>query len=195
MKKTMRVATALFALVMIVGCFAACGTTTPVATNAPAVSTTAGTEASTPFVAPPDQIGLVISADTQLVTWQPYETKEDTIDFKNVNLKSLGTAGEMSLVYMENEVTYYSLVTGTLEKATIEDVVVGSVVGVTTLEQGVMEVYILSVPTVESEVEADPLEATEVTIPAETTAATVADEDLTPDDSEVPEETNEGDGI
>ena len=80
MKTVFRAVSSLLALMMIIATFAACGTTAPTATNAPATqATTSGTEASVPFIAPPDQIGLVISADIQLITWQPYETKEDTI--------------------------------------------------------------------------------------------------------------------
>lgn len=147
MKTTLRIVSALFLLVMIVSTFTACGNSAP-ATTVPTTAepTTAATEASVPFVAPPDQIGLVTSADNQLVTWQPYETKEDTIDFKSVDVKTLGQPGEMALAYLEREVTFYSLVGGKLEKVSVESVVSGSVIGITTLEEGVMEVYILSVP-------------------------------------------------
>ena len=191
MKSTLRVISALFVLVMMVSTFAACGNSTPAATTAPAApeTTTSATEASVPFVAPPDEIGLVISADSQLITWQPYETKEDTIDFKSVDVKALGEAGEMTLLYLEREVTYYSLVGGKLEKTTVEAAVPGSVVGVTTLEEGVMEVYILSVPAEEDETEnEDPLgEFEEVTMPTESTSNDPgADED-----SEQPEEPTE----
>ena len=147
MKTVFRAVSSLLALMMIIATFAACGTTAPTATNAPATqATTSGTEASVPFIAPPDQIGLVISADIQLITWQPYETKEDTIDFKAVDVKALGDAGEMSLAYLEREVTFYSLADGKLEKISVEAITPGSVVGITTLEEGVMEVYVLYTP-------------------------------------------------
>lgn len=179
MKNTLRMMSVLFALVLCVGVMAACGNTTAQPTAAPttAAPTTEGTEPSVPFVAPPDAIGLVVSADLQLVTWQAYTTTEDTIDFKSVDVKALGTPAEMSLVYMESEVSYYSLVGGKLEQAQVTDVVPGSVIGITTLEEGVMEVYILSVPVEEEIDEEDPLEdLTEETLPAESTAP--ADDDV-----------------
>ena len=173
MKTCLRIVSALFVLVMIVSTFAACGNSAPATTDPVATQpTTSATDASVPFVAPPDQIGLVISADDQLVTWQPYETKEDTIDFKSVDVKTLGDAGEMALVYMESEVTYYSLVGGKLEKVTVEAAVTGAVIGITTLEENVMEVYILSVPvenTGDDEYQ-DVEEFEEVEIPATTEA-------------------------
>ena len=148
MKNSLRIMSVLLALVLCAGALAACGgnEAQPTAAPATAAPTTEGTEASTPFIAPPDQIGLVISADSQLITWQPYETKEDTIDFKAVDVKTLGDAGEMTLAYLEREVTFYSLVDGKLEKTAVETIIPGSVVGITTLEEGVMEVYVLSVP-------------------------------------------------
>jgi len=196
MKTTLRTVSALFALVMVIGVLAACGNNVPAVTTGPAVpATTGATEGSVPFVAPPDQVGLVISADTQLVTWQAYETKEDTIDFKSVNVKSLGNPGEMTLVYMEDEVTYYSLVTGELVKTTIDDIVPGAVIGITTLEEGVMEVYILSVPVEETEDEDDTVEEfVDVTIPSETAFS----EPSVPDDFEESEDAEgdiEGDNI
>jgi len=57
----------------------------------------------------------------------------------------------MDLFYLENEVTYYILVDGKLEKTTIEAVVKDAIIGITTLEEGVQEVYILSVPAEEEE--------------------------------------------
>ena len=95
----------------------------------------------------------------------------------------------MTLLYLEREVTYYSLVDGKLEKTTVEAAVPGSVVGVTTLEEGVMEVYILSVPAEEDETETeDPLiEFEEVTMPTESSS----DDSGADEDSEQPEEPTE----
>lgn len=182
MKNTLRIMSVLFALALCVGALAACGGNEAQPTAAPTAAqpTTEATEASTPFIAPPDQIGLVVSADSQLVTWNPYKTTEDTIDFKGVNVKSLGEAGEMALVYMESEVTYYSLANGKLEKVTVEDVIPGCVIGITTLEEGVMEVYIISVPVDEEEsFDEDPLEDfADEAIPTEATGTTEPDEDV-----------------
>jgi hypothetical protein len=155
MKTTLRVLSVLFMMVISVSAFAACGgTTAQPTTPAPTAGTQAtveATEASVPFVAPPDQIGLVVSADTQLVTWHPYATTEDSLDFKSIKVKDLGKEGEMTLFYMEAEVTYYSLVGGKLEKVDVSAIVPGSVIGITTLEEGVQEVYILSVPAEEDD--------------------------------------------
>ena len=189
MKNSVRVLCAILAMILCVGLLGACGaeetkTTTP-ATAAPTETPTEGSE---PFVAPPDAMGLVISADNQIITWQAYPTEEDTIDFKSVDVKKLGKAEDMSLYYMEREVTYYSIVTGTLEKVTVDDVVPGSIVGVTTLEEGVQEVYILYLPSDNADEEAeDPLEYVEETIPVETTAPV---EDTPEEDSQEPTEEN-----
>lgn len=174
MKNFVRVLSSLLAMILCVGLLGACGaeesTPTKATTqNTPTEVTTEGTE---PFVAPPDALGLVVSADNQIITWNEYPTDEETIDFKSVDVKKLGKTEDMSICYMEAEVTYYSLVGGKLEKVTLEDVVPGSIVGVTTLEEGVQEVYILYVPVENDNTDEtdDPLEYVEETIPVETTA-------------------------
>lgn len=184
MKNFVRVLSSLLAMILCIGLLGACGaeesTPTKAATqNAPTEVITDGTE---PFVAPPDAIGLVVSADNQIITWKEYPTDEETIDFKSVDVKKLGKTEDMSIYYMESEVTYYSVAGGKLEKVTLDDVVPGSIVGVTTLEEGVQEVYILYVPAENDGADEteDPLEYVEETVPTETTAPiedTPADEE------------------
>jgi hypothetical protein len=179
MKNILRICSALFAIVLCMSLLAACGETAQPTEAAP---TTVAPETSAPFVAPPDQIGEVISADAQLFTWKPFDTKEDVIDFKSVNIKELGETGEMTLVYMEQDLSFYSLVGGKLEAATIYDVVPGAIVGITTLEEGVQEVYILSVPSEDVDDEEDILEdVPDEVVPSETQFS----EPSVPDDSEM----------
>jgi len=152
MKNTLRIMSALFAFVLCLGLLAACGSGTgadkgtTAANNNDAVppTETAGTE---PFVAPPDQVGKIIAADSTLITWNTYAPSDETIDFMSVDVKTLGDASaEATLCYLEGDVTCYLISEGKLVDATIDDVVPGSVVGVTTLEEGVQELYILYVP-------------------------------------------------
>lgn len=183
MKNAFRFLAAFLSLILCVVFFAACGgqtgsnttTNAPATDPAPDAGTTAGTE---PFVAPPDAIGLVVSADAALITWYTYESDKETIDFMGVDVKALGDASsDMSLYYLESDVDYYLIKNSKLVDATVDDVLPGSVVGVTTLEEGVQEVYIISQPAeeVEEPVEDDVVEEVADDIPTDTTAETAAD--------------------
>ena len=157
MKNSIRVLSVLFALALCFGLFAACDVMPSFNSNENrfADDNGAGNNAvvreSVPYVIPADQVGVVIAADAQLITWSPYVTEGESIDFKGLKINDLGLPGEMALFYLEREVTYYILEDGKFEKTTAEAVVKDAVVGVTTLEQGVQEVYILSVPAEEEE--------------------------------------------
>lgn len=152
--KNIRILSILMAVMLCVSLLAACGeqggsdnkNVSPNTTEAPAPTddATTGTE---PFVAPPDALGLVVSADSELITWYTYKTDKDVIDFMGVDVKALDDpAEEMSLYYLEGAVTYYLIADGKLVDATADDAVEGSIVGVTTLEEGVQEVYIVYQP-------------------------------------------------
>ena len=194
MKNMFRIVSALIAVFLCVGLFAACGTGTGANNDQtigttegnPAPETTVNNEGETePFVAPPDAVGLVVSAENELITWYVYETKEETIDFMGLNVKALGdAASEMSLCYLEEDVSFYMIVDGKIVEAIIEDIWVGSVVGVTTLEKGVQEVYIISRPADDSDeyVEDEVFEEVVDEIVPETTV---------PEDDDAPEEETE----
>ena len=185
MNTTIRMFAMLIAVMLCFG-LVACGgnsdtkaTDSNVATDPVPTTEPAGTE---PFVAPPDALGKIVSADDTLITWNAYATEEDTIDFLGVDTKKLGDpAAEMSLYYLEEDVTFYTISKGKLVEAAAEDMVAGSIVGVTTLEEGVQEVYIVYVPVEDdgSDDYEDVLEEIIEETVAETTAAT---EDVTPDD-------------
>lgn len=185
MNNLFRILSALIAVFLCLGLFAACdmgagsgnGDETLGGTEGdPVPETTVGIEDETQvFVIPPDAVGLIVSADNELITWYAYETKEDTIDFMGLNVKALGdAAAEMSLCYLEEDVSFYMIVDGKIVAAYIEDIWPGSVVGVTTLEEGVQEVYIISRPddgsgeTIEDETIEDVVDEVEATtVPAD----------------------------
>lgn len=186
MKNTLRILSLVAVMVLCFGLLAACGnsgdaqpTQTNPVTDPSGTTAPAGTE---PFVAPADQVGKVVAADSTLITWNTYKTDDDTIDFMGVNVKELGDAAEeMTLFYLEADVTYYKISEGKLVEAAVEDVVAGSVIGITTLEEGVQEVYIISVPVVDEG--SDEYEDTLEEIIEETTpATTAATEPATPDE-------------
>lgn len=194
MNNLFRVLSALIAVFVCVGLFVACGTLTDRDDEKETLGCTEGDPApetnlnngdeTTPFVAPPDAVGVIISADDELLTWYLYETKEETIDFMDLDLKSLGdAASEMSLYYLEDDVSFFLIEDGKIVEAYIEDVWAGSVVGVTTLEDGVQEVYIISRPgdeddeIVVEEIVDDFIDETEPTI--------------VPEDDETPEQDTE----
>ena len=158
MKIYLRVLCVVFVFVVCFGLLAACDTMPSFNSNENrfeddnnAGKNNYAVKESVPYVIPDDKVGVVVAADEQLITWTPYETEEKNIDFKGLIIADLGLPGEMDLFYLENEVTYYILVDGKLEKTTIEAVVKDAVIGITTLEEGVQEVYILSVPVEEEE--------------------------------------------
>lgn len=157
MKNYIRILSVVFVMVLCIGLMAACGNTAENENKTTTAATEAGAdeivdvEAAEPFVAPADQVGKVISADGSLITWYPYEVEGETIDFKGLKLDKLEES-EMGLLYLEREVTYYLLVDGKMEKTTADVIEKDCVIGVTTLEEGVQEVYILSVPVEEEEV-------------------------------------------
>ena len=205
MNNTLRILSLAIAAIMCFGLLSACGGTTAEPTQKPAeMQTTAATstDETEPFVAPPDSLGKVVSADSTLITWNTYETSEETIDFMGVNVKELGKASaEMSLFYLEAEVSYYKVAEGKLNAATIDDVLPGCIVGVTTLEQGVQEVYIVYTPAVDdgSNEYEDAVEEL-IDEPVATTVAPT--EDVVPDDgstatepSEEPTENTSGEDI
>lgn len=187
MKNTLRILSLAFAIVLCVGLMAACGGNgetkpTDEAKGTETVGTTApvGTE---PFVAPADSIGKIVAADSTLITWNTYATDDETIDFMGVNIKALGDPSEeMTLFYLEADVTYYMISEGKLVDATIEDVVPGSVIGITTLEEGVQEVYIVYVP-VEDDGSDDYEDVIEEVVEATVADTTAATEEATPEES------------
>lgn len=153
MKNHIRVLSAVIAFVLCFALLAACDTMPSFNSNENrfaddngANKNNSAVKESVPYVVPADQVGVVVAADAQLITWNPYVTEEDSIDFKNLKISDLGLPGEMALFYLEREVTYYILEDGKMEKTTADALVKDAVVGVTTLEEGVQEVYILSVP-------------------------------------------------
>ena len=139
--------------------------TAPVVTNP--VDTTAATET---FVPPADALGQVVSVSDDIITWYAFSTDQDTIDFLSVDVKKLDDASEeMSLFYLEENVSYYSVVNGKLIDAEANDAVKGAIVGITTLEEGVQEVYIIATPIVEEDTTEEEVEpATEEIVEDET---------------------------
>ena len=195
MKNTLKVLSLAMAMLLCIGALVACGANeaepTQKATETQPVVTTIPTETE-PFVAPPDAIGKVVSVDNSLITWNVYNTSEDTIDFMGVKIKELGKpAEEMTLYYIEGDVTFYLVADGKLSPATYEDAVAGSIIGVTTLEEGVLEVYILYVP-VEDDGSGEYIDSVEEpaedTIPATTAAP---EEEATPDEGIATDATEE----
>ena len=194
MSNMFRISSALIAVCLCVGLLAACGMpaanggkeTLGTTEGDPVPDTTVGTQDETkPFVAPPDAVGLVVSADDELITWYVYETKEETIDFMGLDVTALGdAASEMSLCYLEEDVSFYIIVDGKIVEAYVEDIWAGSIVGVTTLEDGVQEVYIISRP------DDDSGEYVDEEIFKEVVDETVAPTTV-PEDDEVPEQDNE----
>lgn len=122
------------------------------------VDTTAATEA---FVPPADAIGQVVSVSDDIITWYAFPTDQDTIDFLSVDVEKLDDASEeMSLFYLEENVSYYKIVNGKLIDADAYEAVKDSIVGVTTLEEGVQEVYIIATLVVDDDMieeEDDPI--------------------------------------
>jgi hypothetical protein len=152
MKNYLRFLSAVFALVICFGLLAACDTMPSFNSNDNRFDkdnedrNNYTPKESVPYVVPADQVGVAVAADENLITWYPYATEEENLDFKSLDIDKLGLPGEMALFYLENEVTYFILVDGKMVETTVESIVKDAVVGVTTLEQGVQEVYILSVP-------------------------------------------------
>lgn len=146
MKNTLRYIFVFTAFVLCAGLLAACGTSSDTQTQ-PSSTATPATQASEPFAAPPDDMGKVVSADSELITWNDYAVDDETIDFMGVDVDTLKEPNkEMSIVYLEDNVSYYLIRDGKLVDAAAEDVVPGAVIGITTLEKGVQEVYILLAP-------------------------------------------------
>ena len=193
MKTTLRVFALVFAVALCFGMIACGAKEEPKASQTNAPATTAGTEGTEPWVAPADALGKIVAADSTLITWNTYKTEDETIDFMGVKVKELGDAdAEMTLFYLESEVTYYKISEGKLVEAAVEDLVAGAIVGVTTLEEGVQEVYIIYTPNDEEDEEVvdDPLEE----VVEDTVATTVGStEEATPDDY-VPEDTTNTEG-
>lgn len=197
MNTTFRMLSLIIAVMLCFG-LAACGgnadtkpTDSKVAADPAPTTEPAGTE---PFVAPPDALGKIVAADATLITWNAYATEEETIDFMGVDTKKLGDPdAEMTLYYLEEDVTYYTINEGKLVAAAAEDMVPGSIVGVTTLEEGVQEVYIVYVPVEDdgSDDYDDTLEEIIEETVADTTAAT---EEATPEgnDASIDEPADEG---
>lgn len=147
MKFNLRALMAVFAAVLCLGLLAACGGLTAENTKPAAEATTTAPAETEAFVIPADQMGMIVAADSTLITWNEYAVEDKTIDFMGVDTKELkDPSKDVTLFYLEEDVTYYLIKDGKLVEAAIEDVVSGSVIGITTLEEGVQEVYILSVP-------------------------------------------------
>ena len=154
MKFNLRVLSVAIVAMLCFGILAACGGQ-PVETTQP--TTEAVTTAAT------------------LITWNEYAVEDNTIDFMGVDTKELkDPAKDISLFYLEEDVTYYLIKDGKLAEATVEDLVSGAIVGITTLEEGVQEVYVLFVPA-EDNGDNEVVDHVEeiVDVPATTTAAAV----------------------
>lgn len=193
MRNTLRFMSVAVVFVLCFALMAACGKAdaepTQKATEVTTIATTVSDETE-PFVAPPDALGKVVSADTSLITWNVYEISDETIDFMGIDVKELGKPSEeMTLFYFDGEVTYYIVSEGKLVAATYEDVVADSIVGITTLEEGVQEVYIIYVPEIDDG--SDDYEDTVEEIVEETVATSVATEETVLEDTEVATEPSE----
>ena len=176
MKFNLRVLSVAIVAMLCFGILAACGGQ-PVETTQPTTEavTTAATAESEAFVIPADQMGLIVAADSTLITWNEYAVEDNTIDFMGVDTKELkDPAKDISLFYLEEDVTYYLIKDGKLAEATVEDLVSGAIVGITTLEEGVQEVYVLFVPA-EDNGDNEVVDHVEeiVDVPTATTAAAV----------------------
>ena len=175
MKTSIAVFACLLCLVLIFA--AGCGASSAnvdVATEAKNdVPETTGAEE---IVLPPDAIGVVVSANEDTITWYAFDMESEAIDFLDLNVKMLlDPAKEMSIYYLEDNISFYFIRNDRLYDAVLSDVVPGSIVGVSTIEEGVQEVYILSVPTdsaalEEMEEEAPEVEFDEITVDKEVEA-------------------------
>ena len=174
MKLNLRTLSLVLAFVLCFGLLAACGGKTEENTKPASGETTTAPAESEAFVIPPDQMGKIVAADSTLITWNEYASEDKTIDFMGVDTKALkDPSEEITLFYLEEEVTYYLIKEGKLVDATIDDVVPDSIIGITTLEEGVQEVYIISVPVEDNgEDEVDVFVDDIVEIPVTTTSST-----------------------
>lgn len=161
MKISIYIITALLCLSLVL---AGCGMDTAggVKGNGPVVTDPADTTAATEaFVPPADALGLVVSVSDDIITWYEIPTDPDTIDYLSVDIEKLDDASEeMSLFYLEDNVSYYRIVNGKLIDADAYEAVKGAVVGVTTLEEGVQEVYIIATSVMDNDMleeEDDPI--------------------------------------
>ena len=174
MKINLRVLSVAIVAMLCFGVLAACGGQTIETTKPTTEAVTTAPAESEAFVIPPDQMGLIVAADSTLITWNEYAVEDNTIDFMGVDTKELKEpAKDISLFYLEENVTYYMIQDGKLVAAVIDDLVPGAVVGITTLEEGVQEVYILSVP-VEDNGENEVVDIVDEIIDATTVATTAA---------------------
>lgn len=194
MKNILRILSVVGVLLLCIGMLVACGTDS----GEVSPSTTLTMESiagSEPFIAPPDALGKVIAVDSSLVTWNTFAINEEVIDFMGVDVEKLDAPNEEAVVvYLEDDISCYLIKDGKLVDITLDEIQPGAVIGITTLEEGVQDIYILYNPAPQKQTDdvTDEEEVVEDFAPeSETTAAT---EEIYIEESEAEEESAPVDG-
>ena len=167
MSKAKSLLAIMMAMLLCIGIFAGCSTTTTNNTGSDndfdttqnSQSDASDDDTLTDEAA--DVIGEVTYVGTSYLSVTTYESESEVIDYATLDTDTLAETGSTQYVYPDDAVTYCMVSEGTLADATADDVVTGCLIAVTTDDDGNQQIIILKTADETSEDDEDETTGTE----------------------------------